>query len=150
MTSITKAMSEEENSYRAEVASSGYISEMGSSPLWISSNILPSVSSGKGGNRIAHYSNVGPSFGAWNARVSQRSCRDYRDTCFFPNLAIVYQVSITKSLVGNLVLKKYLFSASKEPLDSETQSKLLSHQGQQEARLTKVILSLPNSARAIE
>lgn len=52
--------------------------------------------------------------------------------------------------MGNLVLKKYLFSASKEPLDSEIQSKLFSQQAQQEARLTKVTLSLPNSARAIE
>lgn len=66
-------MNEEENSYRAEVASSGYISEMGSAPLWISSNILPSVSSEKEGNRIAHYNNVGPSAGAWNARVSRRA-----------------------------------------------------------------------------
>lgn len=104
----------------------------------------------KRGNRIAHYNNVGPSARAWNARVSQRSCRDYRDTCSFPNLAIVYHVSTTKSLVGNLVLKKYLFSASKEPLDSESQSKLLSHRGQQADRLTKVILSFPNLARAIE
>lgn len=40
-----------ENSYRDEVASSGYISEMDSSPLWISSNIVPSVSSEKRGKQ---------------------------------------------------------------------------------------------------
>lgn len=75
-TSITKAMNEEriptELRWHLQVTSQRWaVGPCELVPIFCH-QFLPR----KGENRIAHYNNVGPSAGAWNARVSQRSCRE--------------------------------------------------------------------------